>query len=125
MRRNWKNWKTGAQHCLQEIHDDQGEKSFRDNRNLDSDEDDDYDCETGDYPSLESFGSNVSEHSPASPESSLSPRPLGSPGGAGTPRSTDSPSVTGRFSAFFSQFFLKYWIFRKWARLISRVYANG
>merc|ERR1719266_2611928 len=49
----------------------------RDNRNLDSDEDDDYDCETGDYPSLESFGSNVSEHSPASPESSLSPRPLG------------------------------------------------
>jgi len=28
----------------------------RDNRNLDSDEDDDYDCETGDYPSLESFG---------------------------------------------------------------------
>jgi len=67
----------------------------RDNRNLDSDEDDDYDCETGDYPSLESFGSNISEHSPASPESSLSPRPLGSPGGAGTPRSTDSPSVTG------------------------------
>jgi len=67
----------------------------RDNRNLDSDEDDDFDCETGDYPSLESFGSNISEHSPASPESSLSPRPLGSPGGAGTPRSTDSPSVTG------------------------------
>merc|ERR1711892_743803 len=42
----------------------------RDNRNLDSDEDDDYDCETGDYP-----------------------RPLGSPGGPGTPRSTNSPSV--------------------------------
>merc|ERR1711936_126972 len=65
----------------------------RDNRNLDSDEDDDFDCDTGDYPSLDSFGSNMSEHSPASPESSLSPRPLGSPGGGGTPRSTNSPSV--------------------------------
>ena len=96
---------------------------FRDNRNLDSDEDDDYDCETGDYPSLESFGYNISEHSPASPESSLSPRPLGSPGGAGTPRSTDSPSVTGKFLDFV--FSRESRIFRKWTCLISPVYANG
>lgn len=60
----------------------------RDNRNMDSDEDDDYDCEPGDYPSLDSFRSNDSEqYSPASPESSLSPRPLGSP-------HTDSPKQT-------------------------------
>jgi len=40
----------------------------RDSR-LDSDEDDDYDCDNGDYPSLES------EMSVPSPETSLSPRP--------------------------------------------------
>jgi len=61
----------------------------RDNRNLDSDEEDDYDCETGDYPSIDSFRSNDSEHySPASPESSLSPRPLASP-------HTSSPRLAG------------------------------
>ena len=88
--------------------------SFRDNRNLDSDEDDgtvqcielynsywqrcgaDYDCETGDYPSLESFSSVASDpaqHSPGSPEQlSLSPRPALSPPGSATPRSAYSPS---------------------------------
>jgi len=41
----------------------------KDSRNMDSDEDDDYDCDNGDYPSIES------EMSVPSPESSLSPRP--------------------------------------------------
>ena len=72
----------------------------------DSDEDDDYDCDQGcDYPSLDSFASNVSDPAlaPGSPESSMSPRPgagLMSPShssshGQGTPRSTQSPSVAG------------------------------
>ena len=56
-------------------------------KNPDSDEDDDYDCDPGEYPSLESFSSNVSEPSPASPETSLSPS-------SGTPRSAPSPCVT-------------------------------
>jgi len=70
-----------------------------------SDEDDDYDCDPGcDYPSLDSFTSNLSDPAaPGSPESSLSPRPgagLMSPShssshGQGTPRSAQSPSVTG------------------------------
>merc|ERR1719266_2317867 len=49
-------------------------------KNPDSDEDDDYDCDPGEYPSLDSFTSNVSDPSPASPETSLSPRSGPSPG---------------------------------------------
>ena len=74
-----------------------------------SDEDDDYDCDPGcDYPSLDSFTSNLSDPAaPGSPESSLSPRPgagLMSPShssshGQGTPRSAQSPSVTGNISS--------------------------
>jgi exonuclease 3'-5' domain-containing protein 1 len=41
----------------------------KDSRGFDSEEDDDYDCDVGDYPSMES------EMSVPSPESSLSPRP--------------------------------------------------
>jgi len=41
----------------------------KDSRAIDSEEDDDYDCDNGDYPSMES------EVSVPSPESSLSPRP--------------------------------------------------
>ena len=74
----------------------------------DSDEDDDYDCDQGcDYPSLDSFASNVSDPAlhPGSPESSMSPRPgagVMSPAhssshGQGTPRSAQSPSVAGMY----------------------------
>jgi len=78
------------------------EKLENRDKNGDSEDDDDYDCETGgDFPSLDSFSSNVSDPSPASPESSLSPRPaagISSPSialatGQTTPRSTHSPSV--------------------------------
>merc|ERR1719308_751887 len=52
------------------------EKLENRDKNGDSEDDDDYDCEAGgDFPSLDSFSSNVSDPSPASPESSLSPRP--------------------------------------------------
>jgi exonuclease 3'-5' domain-containing protein 1 len=86
----------------------------RDSRTgLDSDEDDDYECDTGDYPSLDSLGSGpTSETSPASPDSSLSPRPLGSPGGPNTPRSTNSPS-TGPVSLAESM------------QLVDEILANG
>ena len=57
-------------------------------KNGDSEEDDDYDCDPGEYPSLDSFTSNVSDPSPASPETSLSPRPTSSP------RSGPSPCIT-------------------------------
>ena len=57
-------------------------------KNGDSEEDDDYDCDPGEYPSLDSFTSNVSDPSPASPETSLSPRPTSSP------RSGPSPGIT-------------------------------
>ena len=49
-------------------------------KNPDSEEEDDYDCDPGEYPSLDSFTSNVSDPSPASPETSLSPRSGPSPG---------------------------------------------
>ena len=65
------------------------EKLENRDKNPDSDEDDDYDCDPGEYPSLESFSSNLSDPSPASPETSLSPS-----AGMGTPRSAASPSVT-------------------------------
>ena len=75
------------------------EKLENRDKNGDSDEDDDFDCDTGgDYPSLDSFSSNISDPHPVSPESSMSPRTLtgvSSPGmGQLTPRSTNSPSVT-------------------------------
>ena len=81
------------------------EKLENRDKNGDSDEDDDFDCDTGgDYPSLDSFSSNISDPHPVSPESSMSPRTLtggvsspavGQPGGGQlTPRSTASPSVT-------------------------------
>ena len=70
------------------------EKLENRDKNPDSDEDDDYDCDPGEYPSLDSFTSNVSDPSPASPETSLSPRP------SSTPRSGPSPGInnTGNYS---------------------------
>ena len=72
------------------------EKLENRDKNPDSDEDDDYDCDPGEYPSLDSFTSNVSDPSPASPETSLSPRPSSSP------RSGPSPGIanTGNYSGW-------------------------
>ena len=72
------------------------EKLENRDKNPDSDEEDDYDCDPGEYPSLDSFTSNVSDPSPASPETSLSPRPSSSP------RSGPSPGIanTGNYSGW-------------------------